>query len=360
LRMNRFICVCGARPNFMKIAPIVARLDRCADVETLLVHTGQHYDERLSRLFFDELQIRRPDVNLDVGSGSHAVQTAAVMTRFEPLVNEFHADAVIVVGDVNSTLACALVSAKFNVPVAHVESGLRSFDRTMPEEVNRVLTDAISDLCFVSEPTGVENLRREGIGEDKIHFVGNVMVDTLLQHREQAARADVLKRLELQPRGFALVTLHRPANVDDPVILSELVDALIALGQRTTIVFPMHPRTRARLESFDLLDRLQPAGGVLITEPLGYLDFLCLMDRAAAVITDSGERPVTITQGTNQLVAPQARAIIAALETVLANPPRSSVVPELWDGCAAQRIVAILTKSASVQPTGTGTVGCES
>lgn len=354
----KLLTVAGARPNFMKVAPLMWELGRRPGVEARLVHTGQHYDERMSRLFFEELKIPRPDVDLGVGSGSHAQQTAEVMRRFEPVVVDWRPDAVVVVGDVNSTIACALVAAKLEIPVAHVEAGLRSFDRSMPEEINRVLTDAIGRWLFVSEPSGVENLRREGVAEDRIHLVGNVMIDTLLACRELARRSAILSDLGVEPRGYAVLTLHRPANVDRPEVLGGLLGAVGRIAEELPVVFPVHPRTRKALEGRPL-----PGGGRLkLVEPLGYLDFMRLVSEARLVLTDSGgvqeettvlgvpcltlrentERPITIERGTNRLVGLDPARIVGAGLEALAAPAPGAVAPPLWDGRAAARIVEIL------------------
>ena len=364
------LCVAGARPNFVKIAPLLAALARSPRFTVKLVHTGQHYDDKLSKVFFDELGIRRPDIALDIGSGSHAVQTAEIMKRFEPVVASEKPQGVLVVGDVNSTIGCALVAAKTLLPdpfrfrgglrrrpvAIHVEAGLRSFDDDMPEEVNRKLTDAISDLLYVSEPSGLENLRREGVAEERMAFVGNVMIDTLLAARERAMRSTILDGLGLEPRGYGLCTLHRPANVDDPEALAQLLAALDDVARRVPLVFPVHPRTRTRLAEAGVA--LDP-GRWRVTEPIGYLDFLCLMTSARLVLTDSGgiqeettvlgvpcvtlrdntERPVTITEGTNRLAGTDPTAIRAAAEAALAETAGGRI-PRLWDGHAADRIVA--------------------
>ena len=334
----RLIVVAGARPNFMKIAPLMWEIGRRASIEAYLVHTGQHYDERMSKLFFEELKIPRPDIDLGVGSGSHACQTAEVMKRFEPVVLEQRPDAVVVVGDVNSTIACALTAVKLGVPVAHVEAGLRSFDRTMPEEINRILTDAISHWLFVTEPSGVANLRREGAPEDRIFLVGNVMIDTLLACRELSRRSTIRDDLRLTGRPFGVLTLHRPANVDDPEVLAGILAAIGQLQGELPIVFPVHPRTRKALEGHDLA----AMPGLIVTEPLGYLDFMKLLAEARLVLTDSGgiqeettvlgvpcltlrnntERPITIDQGTNHLVGLDAGRIVAAARTALSEPSR--------------------------------------
>jgi UDP-N-acetylglucosamine 2-epimerase (non-hydrolysing) len=357
----KIVAVAGARPNFMKIAPLMWEMKKRAGLDAYLVHTGQHYDQKMSQLFFEELRIPRPDIDLGVGSGSHAVQTAEVMKRFEPVVLEQRPDAVLVVGDVNSTIACALTAVKLEVRVAHVEAGLRSFDRAMPEETNRLLTDAISHWLFVSEPSGIENLHREGIPDERIHFVGNVMIDTLLACRELSARSRILHELRLKERAYAVLTLHRPANVDDPAVLLEVRKALDYVQRELPIVFPVHPRTRKALDGkgFDKLPNLR------LTEPLGYLDFMQLLSQARLVLTDSGgiqeettvlgvpcltlrnntERPVTIEQGTNTLVGLDPERIITAATRMLASPPRATRAPELWDGKAAGRIVDILMAS---------------
>jgi UDP-N-acetylglucosamine 2-epimerase (non-hydrolysing) len=355
----RVIAVAGARPNFMKIAPLMWEIGRRDGIEAYLVHTGQHYDERMSKLFFEELKIPRPDIDLGVGSGSHAVQTAEVMKRFEPVVLEQKPDAVVVVGDVNSTIACALSAVKVGVPVAHVEAGLRSFDRTMPEEINRLLTDAISRWLFVTEPSGVTNLLREGVLQERIHLVGNVMIDTLLACRDVCRNCSVLHELKLEGRPYTVLTLHRPANVDDPVVLHGLLEAFCQIQRELPIVFPVHPRTRNMLESHDL----SSMPGLIVIEPLGYLDFMKLLSEARLVLTDSGgiqeettvlgvpcltlrentERPITIHQGTNTLVGLRPGRIIAEARRALDHPPHPGRVPELWDGRAAARIVDILT-----------------
>ena len=355
----RLIVVAGARPNFMKVAPLMWEIAGREGVEARLVHTGQHYDRRMSELFFEELRIPRPDADLGVGSGSHAMQTAEVMKRFEPVVLEGRPDAVVVVGDVNSTLACALTAVKLGVPVAHVEAGLRSFDRSMPEEINRVLTDAISRWLLVSEPSGVENLRREGVADERVSLVGNVMIDTLLACRELSRRSPILDQLGLSGRAFGVLTLHRPANVDDPAVLAGLLRAIERLQRDLPIVFPVHPRTAKALEAHDL--RSLP--GLRPIEPLGYLDFLRLVSEARLVLTDSGglqeettvlgipcltlrentERPITVERGTNTLVGLDPDRIVAAGLEALARPAGPRPAPELWDGRAAVRIVDVLT-----------------
>jgi UDP-N-acetylglucosamine 2-epimerase (non-hydrolysing) len=361
--------IVGARPNFMKIAPLIEAF-RQRGIPQSLVHTGQHADRQMSALFFEQLGLPAPDLNLGVGRGSHAVQTAEIMRGIAPVFESHRPDLVVVVGDVNSTLACALVAAKMRIPVAHIEAGLRSFDRAMPEEINRVLTDAISDLLFVSEPSGVANLAREGVSPEKIHFVGNVMIDTLLRHRQRALSQPTLRQLGLQADGsdpvpYVAVTLHRPSNVDDPAALAGLLETLASLAERCPVVFPVHPRTRQRLADFGLERLLGTGPGkVLVTEPFGYLDFLCLMSRAALVITDSGgvqeettvlgvpcltvrentERPATVECGTNRLVGTDPRQVLAAALAILDGKVPLARIPELWDGRAAGRIADIIDR----------------
>jgi UDP-N-acetylglucosamine 2-epimerase (non-hydrolysing) len=359
----RVLHVVGARPNFVKIAAIMKEMgDHPDHFEQVLVHTGQHYDDEMSRVFFEDLDLPRPDVYLDVGSGSHAVQTARVMLAFEPVLLEQEPDVVLVVGDVNSTLACALVAAKLGFPVAHVEAGLRSFDRTMPEEINRVLTDQIADLLFTTEQSANENLRREGVALDRIHFVGNVMIDTLLRHRERALALGALGEHGLEAQRYALLTLHRPSNVDVPQVLSGILDALARIQTRLPILFPAHPRTVERLVKFGCEQRLSGMPNLHVTQPLGYLAFLHLMTNARLVLTDSGgiqeettilgvpcltlrentERPVTVSVGTNRIVGSDAERIVDETLAVLDGRQGTGRVPELWDGQAAQRIAALL------------------
>jgi UDP-N-acetylglucosamine 2-epimerase (non-hydrolysing) len=342
----------------MKIAPLMWEISRRPGIEAYLVHTGQHYDEKMSSLFFQELHIPRPEIDLGVGSGSHAVQTAEVMKRFEPILLEQRPDAVVVVGDVNSTIACALTAVKLGVPVAHVEAGLRSFDRTMPEEINRVLTDALSQWLFVSEPSGLVNLRREGIPEDRLFFVGNVMIDTLLASRELSERSTILEDFGLQDCPYAVLTLHRAANVDSPTVLKGLLKGIERLQRELPIIFPVHPRTRKMLREQDLA----PMPNLRLVEPLGYLEFSKLMSQARLVLTDSGgiqeettvlgvpcltlrmntERPVTIDEGTNVLVGMDPDRIISAGLQILGTPHRRGQRPRFWDGQAAARILDVL------------------
>lgn len=360
----RIINVCGARPNFMKIAPLMAAYRRFPAIEPFLVHTGQHYDDKMSRLFFDELEIPRPDINLEVGSASQAVQTAEIMKRFEPVVLERRPTAVLVVGDVNSTVACALVAVKLGVKVVHVEAGLRSFDRSMPEEINRLLTDAISDLLFVSEPSGLKNLRAEGVPDEKVFFVGNVMIDTLLANRAKAEVSRILDELKLAPGGYAVLTLHRPSNVDDPLRWNQILDAVEVIQRDTPIIFPIHPRTRNNMAGFGGAARLAAMPNLRLIDPAGYLDFLKLMASAKLVLTDSGgvqeettilkvpcltlrdttEWPVTAEVGSNQVVGTDPERILAAYRLVMEGGGRPPGTPQLWDGNTATRIIRILAE----------------
>jgi UDP-N-acetylglucosamine 2-epimerase (non-hydrolysing) len=356
------LLVAGARPNFMKVAPLSWALDALSGVRARIVHTGQHYDRAMSDTFFEDLEIPEPWRNLGVGSGSHAVQTAEIMTRFEPLLDEERPDVVVVVGDVNSTIACALVATKKGVPVAHVEAGLRSFDRTMPEELNRLLTDAISDVLYVTERSGTENLLREGVPASRIVMTGNVMIDALLRSREKAKASDVTARLGVEPRRYGVLTLHRPSNVDDPAKLVPLLDALSEVARECPLVFPAHPRTRKRMAEAGV--DLAARRGFVLCDPLRYLDFLALMDRAKVLLTDSGgvqeeacvvgvpcltlrdntERPVTVEVGINRLVGTDPLRVRDAALAAVRTPLGAPRVPELWDGRAAERIAADLVR----------------
>ena len=348
------INVVGARPNLIKIAPLVEQMKRHPGIRQLLLHTGQHYDDQMSQIFFDDLGIPQPDIYLGVGSGSHAEQTARVMIAFEKALLEHEPDLVVVVGDVNSTLACTITAAKLSIPVAHVEAGLRSFDRAMPEEINRIVTDALSDFLFTTSREAGENLLHEGVPAEKIFFVGNVMIDTLNRHRGRARQLNTPARFGLEPGRYALLTLHRPSNVDNPETFADILDALTAIQCDFPILFPAHPRTVKRISEFGFAQRLDSAPDLRLVDPLGYLEFLDLMMHAQLVLTDSGgiqeettilgvpcltirentERPITITEGTNVLVGEARR--------VLKGEGKAGRVPELWDGRAAERIVSIL------------------
>ena len=349
--------VVGARPNFMKIAPVVHELQR-RGISQILVHTGQHYDPNMSRTFFGELKLPAPDIYLDVGSDTHARQTARIMVAFEEVCQQYQPDLVIVGGDVNSTLAVALVAAKLYIPVAHVEAGLRSFDRAMPEEINRVVTDQLSELLFTTEESANENLRREGIAEGSIHFVGNCMVDTLIKHVDAAIGRSPWQMFGVEPSGYALLTLHRPSNVDYRETLDLLIGAINEVSTRLPHLHPVHPRTRERLAQW----KIQVAPSVNLCEPLPYLTFLGLMAKARFVLTDSGgiqeettvlnipcltlrrntERPVTITSGTNRLVGTDPKRIYQSVEAILAGELPSAKRPPLWDGQASSRIADVI------------------
>ncbi len=386
----KIINVVGARPNFIKVSPIVSEMTKhFSKIEQVLVHTGQHYDHEMFDLFFRDLGIPKPHFNLRSGSGTHAQQTAKIMVEFEKILLEERPSLVIVVGDVNSTLACSLVAVKLGIKVAHVEAGLRSFDRSMPEEINRLLTDALSDYLFVTEKSGKRNLLREGISEEKIFFVGNVMIDTLLASRKKAASSTILEKLGLKfsTNGlidYATLTLHRPSNVDKKGSLKAIFDALVEISKALPIVFPMHPRTRKRIEQFGFekfvhfieIEKDQapplnpPKAKILTTHPLGYLDFLQLMSKSKMVLTDSGgiqeetcilgipcvtlrdntERPITVECGTNNVVGTNTAKIVKASLTLLKNPTKNfSFPPPLWDGKAAKRIVKILVEKLEVK-----------
>lgn len=356
----KIVLVAGARPNFVKIAPLMTALQEYDAVSTMLIHTGQHYDSLLSNAFFQDLGIPEPAVNLGVRVDSNALQTAEIMLRLVPVFAAAHPDLVLVVGDVNSTAAAALVAAKMGLRVAHVEAGLRSFDRQMPEELNRVVTDAVSDLCFTTEPTANDNLRREGVAAERIHHVGNVMVDTLFRFRESAASSTILGALGLRPREFAVLTLHRPSNVDDPRDLRRTLAAIESIQRDLPMVFPVHPRTRQRLD--DVLRDLDQWHGLRCVSPLPYFDFMHLMASAVCVLTDSGgiqeettalqipcltlrtttERPITVTQGTNRIVGFAADRVQRAWADIRRGDWPKGRLPELWDGKAAERIARVL------------------
>ena len=367
----KILVVVGARPNFMKAAPILKavrefngmRGEWAGAIQPILVHTGQHYDAKMSDTFFADLEMPSPDVFLGAGSGSHAEQTAEIMKRFEPALVREKPDVMLVVGDVNSTLACALVASKMpsnsRPAIAHVEAGLRSFDRDMPEEINRILTDQLSDFLFVTEESGVRNLRKEGVSATKVHLVGNTMIDSLREYESRADGSSVMHTLEVQKRRYALLTLHRAANVDERESLAEILEGISELSKLVTVIFPAHPRTQKKIVELGLSRYF--AQSVRIIEPLGYLDFLCLMKNARLVVTDSGgiqeettalgvpcvtardntERPVTIDVGTNLLGGTRRDTIAKAIRTQLASKPRTSL-PDMWDGRAAARIVGIL------------------
>ena len=363
----RIVNIVGARPNLVKIGPLLREMHKHPEIEPILVHTGQHYDEKLSDVFFRQMGIPRPDINLEVGSGSHAWQTAEILKRIEVVLLEAKPDLLLVVGDVNSTLAASLAAVKIGIKVAHVEAGLRSFDRTMPEEINRVLTDALADYLFVTEEDAIENLLREGRPREAIHFVGNVMIDALRHFLPIARQSRILEELSLTNgpghRPFAVLTLHRPSNVDSQPVLMRLLDTIDQVADELPVIFPVHPRTQERLK--ELQRRSHPQ--LRFIAPSGCLDFLCLLDRARLVLTDSGgiqeettalgipcltlrentERPITVARGTNQIVGQDPARILAAIRDILNGGTRTAHIPKMWDGCAAKRIVQVLLPAAT-------------
>jgi UDP-N-acetylglucosamine 2-epimerase (non-hydrolysing) len=360
--MTHILHVVGARPNFVKISAILRAMQTVGELKSTLVHTSQHYGQEMSDWFFEDMKIRDPDFCLGVGSGTHAEQTARIMLAFEPVLETCRPDLVLVVGDVNSTLACALVAAKLHFKIAHVEAGLRSFDRTMPEEINRILTDQLSDVLFTTSADAGENLRREGIRAERIHFVGNVMIDTLRQYLKPAIEIAAWKRWSLEPKTYAVVTLHRPSNVDDSRMLLKILETLEILQEQVPIIFPVHPRTRASISGLIAVEARARMPNVHFTEPLRYLEFIGLLSQSAMALTDSGgiqeectslgipcltlrsstERPVTVTEGTNVVVGTDRDRILAEARAILMGRGKTGGVPALWDGQAAQRIVDVL------------------
>ncbi len=374
----KLMSIAGARPNFMKIASIANAVQKhnntlqnpIDEIKHIIVHTGQHYDQKMSQSFFDQLGIPEPDINLGVGSGSHAGQTADIMKAFEPVLLEETPDILLVVGDVNSTIACSLVAAKIEYPegkqtkrplIVHVEAGLRSFDREMPEEINRILTDSLSDLLFITEQSGIDNLAKEGIASDKIIFAGNVMIDTLQHHLRQAEQSLIKQTLEID-YPYGLVTLHRPSNVDSAETLEPLINALITVSRKKRLIFAVHPRTLNNLKRFNMFSKLEECNDILLTEPLSYLDFLNLTKDADLVITDSGgiqeettflnvpcvtlrentERPVTVDIGSNYLIGTDPDTILRTVDRILSGRGKTATIPELWDGHAGERIIGSL------------------
>ena len=359
--MKKILSVVGARPNFVKIAPVAKAFKKYKkEVKHLLCHTGQHFDERMSEIFFNDLKMPKPDFNLGVSGGSHAEQTARIMLELEKVLNVEEPDLVIVPGDVNSTVAAALVASKMGIPIAHVEAGLRSFDKTMPEEINRIVTDVVSDFLFVTEHSGMHNLRDEGVDDNKIFFVGNTMIDTLEANYDIVEACPITDELDLPKENYIVATFHRPSNVDDPESLKELMATLSRLAGHRKLVFPVHPRTRKNIAKFGLEDTMPP--GLLLTEPLGYIEFLSLMRYAELVITDSGgiqeettymnvqcitvrkntERPVTIDVGTNHLVGVSMERVEKTAMDILGGTTKPGRIPELWDGKAAKRIAEVI------------------
>ncbi len=358
----KIVSVVGTRPNLIKIAAIIDEIRRFPEIGHILIHTGQHYDKNLSRIFFEDLGLPEPNYNLEIGSGSQTRQTAKVMLALEPLLYELQPDLVLVVGDVNSTLAASLVAVNLGFRLAHVEAGMRSFDRSMPEEINRIITDSISDYLFTTEASANENLTQEGIPKEKIFFVGNVMIDTLMRYKELALALDLPARYNLKSNGYGLLTLHRPSNVDVHEVLSGIVDAVIDVSESIPLFFPIHPRTRKKMQEFGLIKKIKLLSNIHIVEPLGYLEFLNMMAKARLVLTDSGgiqeettilgvpcltlrentERPVTIIDGTNQLIGVNPEKIISAVQSVLNENCVKKERPALWDGQSAQRIVNVI------------------
>lgn len=362
--MKKIISVVGARPNFMKIAPLHFEFKKYnKEINHLICHTGQHYDEKMSKIFFDELGLPKPDFYLGIGSGSHAVQTAGVMVAFEKVLLQEKPDLIIVAGDVNSTIACSLVAKKMHIQVAHVEAGLRSFDWEMPEEINRILTDTISDYLFVSEKSGLENLQKEGIRSDKVYFSGNVMIDSVVSNLSKINASTILSALNVKESDYILATIHRPSNVDEEESLSKIIRLLNKYAQVKKIIFPVHPRTRANMQKFGLDKEI--SDNLILSEPIGYIDFLCLVKNALLILTDSGgiqeestflgvqcitlrentERPVTVESGTNHLIGTDMLKIDQAISSILAGAIKKGNVPPLWDGKAAERICRQIAQS---------------
>jgi len=361
----KILSVVGTRPNFIKIAPLVNEMSKHPEIKQILVHTGQHYDKEMSKFFFDDLGIPKPDINLGIGSASDVTQTAKIMVEFEKVLLKENPDLVIVVGDVNSTLASALAAAKCKVKVAHVEAGLRSFDSGMPEELNRILTDHISDFLFTTEESGNKNLIDEGINENKIFFVGNVMIDSLLSHKDKSKQSKILPKLKLEKNNYSVLTLHRPGNVDNKESLEYILNILNEIQKKIKLVFPVHPRTLKNLDNFNLMNGIKNQKNLIITEPLGYLDFINLMSNSKFVITDSGgiqeettvlgvpcitmrnntERPVTVEQGRNVLVSTDENRIIGATDKSIKGTSFKAKVPQLWDGKASKRIVEVILRN---------------
>ncbi|PWD97984.1 non-hydrolyzing UDP-N-acetylglucosamine 2-epimerase [Marinilabilia rubra] len=364
--MQKIILVAGARPNFVKIAPLWRAFSKYENVETVLVHTGQHYDDTMSRVFFEDLGLPQPQYNLDVRSGTHAKQTAAIMSGFDDVIAQVNPDDVVVTGDVNSTFACAIVAVKLGVRTSHIEAGLRSFDRSMPEEINRIATDAISDLLFVSEKSGMQNLKKEGVADEKVHFVGNVMIDSMAFAQPSIENSGVLTDLELENQVYALVTIHRPSNVDDFERFKNVVDWLFELSRQITLIFPMHPRSLSQFNKLmkEKAPHSDPGSRLRIIPPQRYVDFQRLLKSAKFVITDSGglqeestwlgvpcvtlrkntERPVTIEKGTNILAGENLVMANNAVQDCLNRKVHTGELPDLWDGLAARRIAKILVR----------------
>jgi len=360
--------IVGARPNFMKAAPLYEEIKKHSDtLNVRLVHTGQHYDEKMSTIFFEQLGLPKPDIYLGVGSGSHANQTGTIMVEYEKLLMDKPVDLVLVVGDVNSTMACAVVAKKLHIPVGHIEAGLRSFDMRMPEEINRLVTDSITDYLFTTSADADDHLKKEGHSEDKIQFVGNLMIDSLNNYIDEADCSEILNELGVDRDEYALITLHRPSNVDDEESLIEILDAFDVIQKDLPLIFPAHPRTKQRIQALKDAGKYSGLDSLHLIEPVGYLEFIALERDAKVILTDSGgiqeestvlgipcltlrentERPVTVTVGTNRLVDPKKDDILRAIKPILEGAPVSGKIPEKWDGKAAERIVDVLLKIES-------------
>ena len=372
---HHIICIVGARPNFMKIAPIMVALKEFSPaLEVTLVHTGQHYDVAMNEQYFQALGIPSPDINLEVGSGSHAVQTAEVMCRFEAALEGKNPTAILVVGDVNSTIACALVATKKGIPVIHVEAGLRSFDRAMPEEINRVLTDQISDMLFTTEPSGRDNLLREGVADKRIHFVGNVMIDTLRHNLARAISTSTIVSDAGRPgfvndeKKYAVITMHRPSNVDDEAVLCSLINTVVTISKQLPVILPLHPRTKSMIDKFGF-GKLLDTPDILLLPPMGYLEMLGLMKDAKVVLTDSGgiqeettalgvpcitlrnntERPITVEEGTNTIAGQDSQTILTIFNEVMRNGGKGGRIPQYWDGRASNRIADVIANEFGIK-----------
>lgn len=360
----KLINIVGARPNFMKIAPLMRELENNKNIDTILLHTGQHYDEKMSNLFFVELGIPKPNINLEVGSDTQARQVARIMEKFDDVTDNLKPDAILVAGDVNSTMACSLVAAKKGIKIIHLEAGLRSFDRTMPEEINRLVTDVLADMLLAPSDDAVENLKKEGVEDSKIHIVGNIMIDTLFHFMPKIEKSKIDNQYNLEKKNYGLITLHRPSNVDISDILEKIVIALIEISQKIKLIFPIHPRTLKNLKNFDLFKLIEKNKNIILTEPLGYLDFQKLMVNSKFVITDSGgvqeettalqipcitlrentERPITVSEGTNIIIGRNTEQLFMLANNAIDNNWKESKIPFLWDGNTAKRVVDIIEK----------------